>query len=210
VRGNGKRFRQQWGIAPTRKLALFVGRAAFEKNIGFLLEMASIARRREPDLMLVVAGEGPALPALRERASDLGIDDHVRFVGYLPRNAGLRDCYAAADVFVFASRTETQGLVLLEALAVGLPVLALPALGAAEIVAPGRGTVAAVDDPAGFAAQLCDLLASPQRLAELGRDALAHAADWSDDAQAARLAFLYRQLQSTPLAANDALVQPIV
>jgi len=57
---------------------------------------------------------------------------------------------------------------------------------------------------------LCDLLASPQRLAELGRDALAHAADWSDDAQAARLAFLYRQLQSTPLAANDALVQPIV
>jgi 1,2-diacylglycerol 3-alpha-glucosyltransferase len=64
----------------------------------------------------VVAGEGPALPALRAQAARLGLGDSVRFTGYLDRHRDcLPDCYAAADVFVFASRTETQGLVLLEA-----------------------------------------------------------------------------------------------
>jgi len=114
LRGDGKRFRRTWGIAPERRVALFVGRAAYEKNIGFLLEMIAVACRRQPELMLVIAGEGPALPALRRQAAALQIEDQVRFVGYLPREGSLRDCYAAADVFTFASHTETQGLVLLE------------------------------------------------------------------------------------------------
>jgi 1,2-diacylglycerol 3-alpha-glucosyltransferase len=126
IPGNGIRFRQAWGIGLERQVALFVGRAAFEKNIGFLLEMIDRARRQRPRVMLVVAGEGPALPALRRQAEALRLEDHVRFVGYLPRDGGLRDCYAAADVFTFASQTETQGLVLLEAMAIGLPVLAIP------------------------------------------------------------------------------------
>jgi 1,2-diacylglycerol 3-alpha-glucosyltransferase len=147
VPGNGIRFRRAWGIGPERQVALFVGRAAFEKNIGFLLEMIAIAAGSSRELMLVIAGEGPALPALRRQAEALRLEDHVRFVGYLPRDGGLRDCYAAADVFTFASHTETQGLVLLEAMAIGLPVLAIPALGAAEIIAPRRGAVPAADTP---------------------------------------------------------------
>jgi len=91
LRGDGQRFRETWDIAPERKVALFVGRAAFEKNIGFLLEMTALARRQRPNLMLVIAGEGPALPALRRQAAALGIEDHVRFVGYLPRDGALRD-----------------------------------------------------------------------------------------------------------------------
>ena len=198
VRGNGERFRRQWGIATTRKLALFVGRAAFEKNIGFLLQMTALAIKVEPQLMLVVAGEGPALPALRRQATDLRIDDHVRFVGYLPRASGLRDCYAAADVFTFASHTETQGLVLLEAMAVGLPVLAIPALGVAGIVAPHRGAIAAEDTVAAFAGQLLSLFERPDRLAAMSRDAIAFAREWDADAQGARLAALYRSLLRAP------------
>ncbi|MDO9449960.1 MAG: glycosyltransferase [Rugosibacter sp.] len=194
IRGNGERFRAAHGISAKRKIALFVGRAAFEKNIGFLLEVAAHARQQQPDLLLVIAGEGPALENLQRKASQLGINDHVRFVGYLPRESGLRDCYAAADVFTFASRTETQGLVLLEAMAVGLPVLALPALGAAEIIAPQRGAIAAIDAPKAFADQLLTLLDQPERLATLSSEGIAFAREWDAATQGKRLASLYHDL----------------
>ena len=205
LRGDGRKFRQAWGIAPQRKVALFVGRAAFEKNIGFLLEMTALARRQQPELMLVIAGEGPALPALRRQAAALQLDDHVRFVGYLPRDGGLRDCYAAADVFTFASRTETQGLVLLEAMAIGLPVLAIPALGAAEIILPRRGAVAAADTPEAFAEQLVTLLQRPAKLAAMADDAMAFAREWDAATQGARLAALYRELVRAPAAIDFSL-----
>ena len=204
LRGDGQRFRQAWNIAPERKVALFVGRAAFEKNIGFLLEMAALACRQQPQLVLVIAGEGPALPSLRRQAAELGIEKLVRFVGYLPRDGALRDCYAAADVFTFASRTETQGLVLLEAMAIGLPVLAIPALGAAEIIAPQRGAVAAEETPEGFAGQLLALLSRPTRLLIMADEAIDFAREWDAGTQGARLAALYRQLLRAPRAVGCA------
>ncbi|MCM2288652.1 MAG: glycosyltransferase [Sulfuritalea sp.] len=204
LRGDGKRFRQAWGIAPERRLALFVGRAAFEKNIGFLLEMTALARRQRPNLMLVIAGEGPALPALRRQAAALGIEDHVRFVGYLPREGGLRDCYDAADVFTFASLTETQGLVLLEAMAVGLPVLAIPALGAAEIIHPARGAIPAAETPEEFAEQLVALLNRPTKLLTMADAAIDFAREWDAESQGVRLVALYRELLRAPLEVCDA------
>ncbi len=208
LRGDGKRFRQTWNIAPERKLALFVGRAAFEKNIGFLLEMTALARRQRPNLMLVIAGEGPALPALRRQAAALGIEEHVRFVGYLPREGSLRDCYAAADVFTFASLTETQGLVLLEAMAIGLPVLAIPALGAAEIITPARGAIPAAETPEGFAEQLVALLNRPTKLLTMADEAITFAREWDTETQGVRLAALYRQLLRAPLEVGDAHTVP--
>jgi glycosyltransferase involved in cell wall biosynthesis len=198
IRGDGNAFRVAHNIGAERKIALFVGRAAFEKNIGFLLEVAALARQQRPDLLLIVAGEGPALPSLHQQAAALGLENHVRFVGYLPRNTGLRDCYAAADLFVFASHTETQGLVLLEAMAVGLPVLAIPALGAGEIVAPRRGAVAAADTVSGFSAQMVALLDNPTRLRLLAEEAIDFAREWDAATQGARLALLYRELVGTP------------
>jgi len=209
VPGDGRRFRQAWGIAPERKVALFVGRAAYEKNIGFLLEMMALARRQNPQLMLVIAGEGPALPALRRQASALQLDDDVRFVGYLPREGSLRDCYAAADVFTFASQTETQGLVLLEAMAIGLPVLAIAALGAAEIVLPQRGAVAAANTPEAFAEQLVALIKQPATLAVMADEAVAFAREWDAATQGVRLASLYRDLVRAPVALDCTLPLPL-
>lgn len=202
IRGNGAAFREQFGIGRERQVALFVGRAAHEKNIGFLLQAVAIARRQRPALMLVIAGEGPALDALKRQAAELGIADHVRFVGYLARDSGLRDCYAAADLFTFASLTETQGLVLLEAMAIGLPVLAIPALGAADIVQPLRGSVAGARTPDVFAAQMGSLLNHPEALAKLGAEARAFAGEWGAGHQAARLAALYRELVKAPVAVD--------
>lgn len=190
--GERARFRARHGIDGQRPVALFVGRVAHEKNIDFLLRALPHALRRQPDLLLVIAGEGPALRTLRQQAQASGLAPHVLFVGYLDRERQLPDCYAAADVFVFASRTETQGLVLLEAMAAGLPVVALAVLGTRDIVLPARGAVAAPDDPAAFGVEVAAVTADAPRRALLSAQAREFAERWSSPERARQLETLYR------------------
>ncbi|MHB8787862.1 MAG: glycosyltransferase [Thauera sp.] len=192
--GDGLHFRRLYDIPEHAPMALYIGRVAHEKNIGFLLEVAAQLRAQRPNFVLVIAGEGPATPALQRQAVQFGLAGTVRFVGYLERRKRLPDCYAAADVFVFASRTETQGLVLLEAMATGLPVVALAAMGTTDILAPERGARIAPDTPAAFAAIVGDVLADDRLRDRLGAEARGYAAEWADDLMAARLAALYRRL----------------
>jgi glycosyltransferase involved in cell wall biosynthesis len=194
--GDRARFRARHGIDAQRPVALFVGRVAHEKNIDFLLRALPYALRRQPDLLLVIAGEGPALRALRHQAEASGLAQHVLFVGYLDRERELPDCYAAADVFVFASRTETQGLVLLEAMAAGLPVVALAVLGTRDIVLPARGAIAAPDDEAAFGAEVAALTADPARRALLSAQAREFAECWSSPERARQLEALYRSVSA--------------
>lgn len=189
-------FRARFGIGASRPVALFVGRVAHEKNIGFLLDVIDLARDSVPDILLVIAGEGPASPQLRQMVVDRGLLNSVQFIGYLDRTADLPSCYAAADVFVFASRTETQGLVLLEAMAAGLPVVALAEMGTVDILSSGRGAIVPDDNPFAFSAAVTTLLrdaAARQRLSIEGRN---YAAEWSDDKLSGKMAELYRQISS--------------
>lgn len=193
-KGDGKAFRARHGIEPGRPVALFVGRVAHEKNIGFLLEAIRHARRNGPDLLLLITGEGPAREDLRRQVQEMGLADNVRFLGYLNRADELPACYAAADAFVFASRTETQGLVLLEAMAAGLPVIALSAMGTKDILDPGRGCFSPPDDPVAFGEMLAHFFKHRDGWSHLVAEAPAYAAEWSDQAMAARLAKLYREM----------------
>ncbi len=190
-------FRARHGIAPTRPVALYVGRVAHEKNIEFLLDVVALARESVPELLLVIAGEGPALAGLRESVSNRGLTANVQFLGYLDRKSELPDCYAAADVFTFASRTETQGLVLLEAMAAGLPVVALAAMGTIDILGARLGARVPDDDPGAFAAELVEVLRSLALRTRLADEGRAYANDWSDETLAGRLADLYREIQQT-------------
>lgn len=192
--GDRSAFRAGHGIAENRQVALFVGRVAHEKNIDFLINVASHARRSLPNFMLMIAGDGPALTDLKKRARKLGLDDHVKFIGYLDRTTELADCYAAADTFVFASKTETQGLVLLEAMAAGLPVYALAEMGTKDILEPRRGAVVATDDVDDFAQGLVALLQDAPRRSALSEAARTWAAEWSAPERARQLAALYRTL----------------
>lgn len=187
-------FRAAHGIDPGRPVALYVGRVAFEKNLDFLLDVAALASESVPDLQLLIAGEGPALPALRDAARARGLAQTVRFLGYLDRQRELPACYAAADAFVFASRTETQGLVLLEAMAAGLPVVALAVMGTVDILGARRGALVPEDNPACFALELAHLLRDAPLRRRLGEEGRAFAGEWSDVALAARLADVYRRV----------------
>jgi glycosyltransferase involved in cell wall biosynthesis len=192
--GDGPALRRRYGIANDAPLALFVGRVAHEKNIGFLLDATRIIVQNLPDFRLMIAGEGPAMPALKRMAANLGIERHVLFVGYLDRAKKLPDCYAAANVFVFASKTETQGLVLLEAMAAGIPVYAFAAMGTCDIVGPQKGAIAAPDDVDRFASGLAQLLGNSAQLSQMSQEARAFATSWSAPERARQLATLYRSL----------------
>ena len=191
--GDRQGFRYRHGILSTRPVALFVGRVAHEKNIGFLLQALGEARQQCPDVLLLIAGEGPAMGDLKHQVKALGLRDSVQFIGYLDRARDLPACYAAADIFVFASRTETQGLVLLEAMAAGLPVVALAEMGTIDILAPGEGALVPPADQAAFGQAMARLLNSVGLRAELREQAKRYAGTWSDRAMAGRLAEVYRR-----------------
>lgn len=187
-------FRRKLGIAAGRPVALYVGRIAQEKNIDFLLDVLALARESLPDLLLLIAGEGPALADLRQTVETRELAGNVQFLGYLDRQRELPDCYAAADAFVFASRTETQGLVLLEAMAAGLPVVALSAMGTADILEARRGALVPEDNPSAFALALVHLLCNANVHRRLANEGRRYAGEWSDETLAGRMADLYRGL----------------
>jgi len=147
--------------------------------------------------LLVIAGEGPAREALRARAGALGLAAHVHFAGYLERDGPLLDCYAAASVFVFASRTETQGLVLLEAMAQGVPVVSTAELGTRSIL-PGSGALIVPEEGEAFSAAVVRVLGDAQLRADMAARGRAHARTWSSAAMARRLADIYETLRATP------------
>lgn len=190
--GDGAAFRARHGIAPQRPVMLYVGRVAFEKNIGFLLQVTARIRRDMPDALLLVAGEGPALEQLKAQAVQLGIGNNVLFVGYLDRKSELPDCYCAANVFVFSSCTETQGLVLLEAMAQAIPVVALAELGTRDVLVEGAGALIASHEVEGFAAKTMSLLQRPDAASQLGERGREYAAGWSAGALAERMLDFYR------------------
>jgi 1,2-diacylglycerol 3-alpha-glucosyltransferase len=209
--GDGLRFRALHGIAPTRPVMLHVGRVAHEKNIGFIVDVVGTIRLAVPDVLLIIAGEGPATRSLRRQAAERGLNDHVLFLGYLDRSAALLDCYRGADVLVFASSTETQGLVPLEAMAVGTPVVSTAVLGTAAIVGPGRGALAVPEDIDAFAQAVIDVLRSLPLREALSREARAYVAEcWSSYAMAGRLVAVYEQLAAmrTEVSCRAATRQP--
>jgi len=196
VRGDGARFRQKFSLPADRPLLLYVGRVAFEKNIDFLLRMFVTLRTKRPDALFVVAGEGPARESLVKLARTLGVEAHVKFIGYLDRGTDLPDCYAAGDAFVFASRTETQGLVLLEAMAQGTPVVSTAELGTRSILTPGCGAFVVPEDESQFAAAVVLALALPADDAR--RTQLhAHAQSWASQSMARKLIGFYETVRKS-------------
>lgn len=202
VAGDGNRFRAQCGLPLDRPLMTYIGRVAHEKNIDFLIDVFTKVRESVPRAMLVIAGEGPARESLRQRVASLKLESDVFFAGYLDRNTGLLDCYAAANVFAFASRTETQGLVLLEAMAQGAPVVSTAELGTRSILKPASGAVVVEEKRDEFAAAVVRVLQDKKMQKELGERGRAYAKTWSSASMARRLADLYDTIRLAPKASR--------
>jgi len=190
---DGEHFRMSHDIPLTQPMLLFVGRVAHEKNIGFLLAMHVELIKNHPDALLVITGEGPAEESIKQSIEKLGISNKVRMIGYLDRGHELIACYKAADIFVFASKSETQGLVLLEAMAQGTAVVAIAELGTKSILIEGEGVLIAKDDINDFADKVSALLSDAPKRQMIGEKGRQYAQEkWTAGILAKKVAKFYK------------------
>lgn len=187
--GNELRTREKW---QDDIVLVSTGRLAPEKNWETLLQAAAKVHQDHPDLRVVLIGDGPIKEALQDLAIELGIADRVTFTGKLPFEE-VAVHLKAANLFGFASVTETQGLVTMEAMAAGLPVVAVDASGTRDIVDDGKQGFLVPNDADALAASINELIESPEKMRRLSNNALDKAKTFEVDYLTERLVDVYEQ-----------------
>jgi 1,2-diacylglycerol 3-alpha-glucosyltransferase len=155
------------GVPEDDPLLLYVGRLDREKSVDRVLLTFERVASTLPTARLILVGQGTEAARLERLARSLPVADRIRFCGARP-HAMLPSCYQAADLFLFASETETQGLVLVEAAACGLPAVAVSAPGCEEVVRDGDTGILTKGEPAALAEAAIGLLLDPARRQRMG------------------------------------------
>ena len=191
LHADGKSLRKEKGWQDETVL-ISVGRLAPEKNWDTLLRAFAKVSTAHPDVRFVLIGDGSARQSLEDLASELNVGDRVTFTGALPF-AEIPRYLKAADVFAFASVTETQGLVTIEAMAAGLPVVAVDGPGTRDIVEHGKQGFLVENDPEALAKGLVKLLADPQRVKRFSTQALKKAKTFDANQLGKQMLSVYEQ-----------------
>jgi glycosyltransferase involved in cell wall biosynthesis len=171
--------RRALGLGADERVLLYVGRLDREKSVGRILAAFERVAGTVPRTRLVLAGHGTEADALRRQARALTVGDRITFLGVRPHES-LVGCYRAADLFVFASETETQGLVLAEAAACGVPAVSVSGPGCDEVVRDGDTGVLTKPDGASLAEAVIGLLVDDERRARMAARARAVAEEAFD------------------------------
>ncbi|MCB1131763.1 MAG: glycosyltransferase, partial [Verrucomicrobiae bacterium] len=180
ARGDAARARKRHGMPDGARVIGHVGRLAAEKNLAYLTEAVARCLRGRDDAVFLVVGDGDERDEVSRILTREAGDGRAFVVGSLSGD-DLTDAYAAIDVFAFSSQSETQGMVLAEAMAVGAPVVALDGPGVRDIVIDGRNG-RLLDSDAGrdaFAKALGDMLDDPELKGAWRDAALSRAGDFS-------------------------------
>ena len=172
---------------PEFKKLIHVGRISREKNIAFLL---AVMRRLPKEITLLIVGDGPEKHSLELQTVELGLKERVSFVGFKPREA-LSEYFSQADIFVTASKSETQGLVFMEAKVAGLPTVAINEAGAQNMVVNDGDGYLVEDDIAEFTKKIMSLYADSKLFATFSKAALEQIDDFSSMNMAKKLVHLY-------------------
>jgi glycosyltransferase involved in cell wall biosynthesis len=194
--GDGARFRRLLGIPAEARVIGHVGRLAPEKNLEFLAEAVARLLKRRPDSHFLVVGSGPSEGEIRRICDRAEVGARLHLAGKrVPPELG--DAYRAMDLFAFASTSETQGLVVAEAMTAGVPVVAIDAPGAREVVKDGRnGLLLRAPDAEGFAAALEQVLDLDQDTRERWQQQINDtAAEYSESRCVERALDIYRSLE---------------
>jgi glycosyltransferase involved in cell wall biosynthesis len=183
--------RQRYDLAQN-KVLVSIGRLSEEKNWFTLLEaVAQVVKRRE-DIRLILIGDGPQRAALEEKIQKLGLTRHVILTGLVPFD-DIPAYLKAADLFCFASTSETQGLVTMEAMAAELPVVAVDATGTRDAVENGRQGLLTANDSAALAQAILQLLDDEVLYTRLKAAVRDKAASFDMMVQARRAVAVYEQ-----------------
>ena len=194
--GNGRVARCRYGIPDDAFVVGHVGRLAPEKNLAFLARAVAGYLRSDDRARFLLVGSGPSLYEINEIFRRGGVADRLHHPEGDLDGQQLADAYHAMDVFVFASQSETPGMVLAEAMTAGVPVVALDAPGVREVVCNGiNGRLLLEDDHSRFREAISDLAAADKATKqELAEGARRTAETFSMDRCVTRVLALYEQL----------------
>lgn len=200
---NGAAVRARYGIGADEIVLVYVGRMVQEKNLAFLIQaVAPLLKLREGDqapVRLMMVGGGPYMGALHGLVERLQIRDRVIFTDFI-EPAAIPDYLAAGDIFTFASRTETQGVSIAEAMASGLPCVVVGAMGAAQALTDERDGFVVRPRLDEFRAATARLVADPELRAAMGAQARISAQRVSLERSVDDLLLLYTRLRENRLA----------
>lgn len=190
-----QKTRETWNARDGSTVIVTFARLAPEKNFEFVLKAFArlINDYAMDDLMLVVGGDGPSKNSLENLAETLGIKKNTLFPGAI-KHENIPDFLAGADIFAFASLSETQGLVTLEALAAGLPAVVVDAPGSRDVVENGKSGLIAKPEIADFTGILHKVITDFNLRKRLSEGARERAKEFSEDKIAQRLNELYKEL----------------
>jgi glycosyltransferase involved in cell wall biosynthesis len=187
-----ERMEKSFPVLSGKRILLFAGRVAKEKNLGFLIKLLPGLLEKYPDLILVIVGNGPDMEYFQNEAAELGVGDYCVFTGYMDRK-DLALTYGISDIFVFASLTDTQGLVILEAMFSGIPVVAIGELGIIMVMDGNNGGFMVKNDSEEFSARVLDLLKDKELYRKKSEGARVHAMSWSIGEITKKLELIYSQ-----------------
>jgi len=180
--------------AADEPLLISVSRMAKEKNLDFLIDgLAKLKKLIHTPFKCLLVGDGPEKERLKDKAAAVGLDGQIVFTGSMPPRDVTR-CYLAADLFVFASTSETQGMVLVEAMAGGCPVVAVRASGVYDVVKDGYNGLMVAESTESWAKSVANLLADHQRLSVLSENSRSFAGDYSQEKIAEKVLRIYRRV----------------
>lgn len=180
-------------IPPSAPLLTYVGRLAEEKNVSLLLFVLRKLLNVIPNAHLIFVGSGPGEENLKLLAKELKVYERCRFLGFVGRDK-VRECLAATNIFVFPSTTETQGLVLAEALAMGVPVIAADSYGARATIREGVDGFILPPVPEVFSEKIYQILTNKELMGRMREEALKGAERFSAKSSAKKLLSLYQEL----------------
>jgi glycosyltransferase involved in cell wall biosynthesis len=202
--GRGRRFREAHGISAAAPVVGHLGRLAFEKNLDYLAQAVSLVLKDRPAAVFLVIGTGPAAARIEETFKRRKLKDRL-FLAGKQTGEGLSDAYHAMDIFVFSSKTETQGMVLVEAMASAVPVVALDASGVREVVEDDRNGRLLPQDasPETFAAAVGAILDRPETAETYRHRALETARRLSRRACAEQLLRVYHEAVAEEAPRHD-------
>ncbi len=190
-------LRKRFGIREDKKILIHIGRLVKEKNLEFLFRSVAKAMRANKEILFFVAGIGDYENNLKKLADQLGILDRVIIHGKMDPEE-LVNAYAGGDLFVFSSLTETQGLVVLESMAAGTPVVAVDAPGVRDIVEDGVNGFLTAEDTGEFSQKILILLSSPEKRDAFSKAAMKEAEGFSSSKMAERMLDEYALLLEKP------------
>lgn len=169
-----KFYNQDFPQFKDKKLMLYVGRVVKEKNLDFLFPVLKEVQKTVPNTSLLIVGGGPELEPLKERTKAAHLENDIFYTGYIPRE-NLAYYYSLADVFTFPSVTETQGLVTVESMMSGVPVVAIGEMGTVDVMQGDNGGFMVQQDVEQFAQKVVSLLQNK----ELHQQKSDEAREWS-------------------------------